>query len=99
MLMFLGREQTAHEVAYVVEVGEAVYQHGGNTLGVYAHDEGISVMTSSGDDSTSCDAPMSDVRVYNALIQLIRAIQVHYEESEGPSVQGIVANPGGQEDT
>jgi hypothetical protein len=90
LLAFISKEQTAHKVAFTVDVGEATYQHASEHMQLIAHDEGITLLTSCAGDTTSCDVPVDDVRVYNALILLIRAIQVHYEEQQPHEPAGYV---------
>jgi hypothetical protein len=94
LLGILGKDQHAHEYPFIVDVGDATYESQGDTVRVACHDEGVTVFVGSGGDATSCDVPITDVRVYNGLIQLIRAIQVHYEEAVNPGVMGVVRHSG-----
>ena len=84
LLAFINKDQVAHKEPFTIEVGEATYEHQGNHMSVTCHEEGMTVMTACGGDATSCDVPITDPRIYNALMLLISGIQVHYAEKKDP---------------
>ena len=81
VLSFLHKEQIAQNVPYFVDPGYSHYQNGGSLINVVAHDDFIRLAIKQGDHISCCDIPKTHPRVYNMMIQLIKGMQVHHEES------------------
>ena len=83
LLMFLGREQVAHEVKNYIDSADAQYFAKRGNIRTWGNDNGINLQINpkNGNPATiTVVKNPSHARVYNAMMHLIKSIQVHNDE-------------------